>query len=149
MSKSVENGDVESDLVAVLDEIEATEQGLWYVLIAGGGWSGGYGNEAGAYILSRCLLEVVNGHAFDAAGRFTPVPHAGWDKNTATAKRVRDRVRRALRDGKRAGVEFVLCYHIEGDPRWYMEWSEHHDKDSVVEAVKQHLQDSMPWEPIG
>lgn len=144
MSKSVKNGDVDPDLVEVLDEISSIEQGLWYVLITGGGWSGGYGDEAGVYIVSRCLLEVVSGHAFDAAGRFVNVPHSAHSKSTAQARQVRAHVRRALRDGKRAGAEFVICYHVESDPGWYMEWSDDHDQGSAVEAVKQYLR-SMPW----
>lgn len=146
MSKSVKNGDVDPDLVEVLDEIQGTEPGLWYVLIVGNR-SGGCTDEGGAYLMSRCLLEAATGYAFDAAGRFVSVPHSGSGQSTATAEQVRERVRRALRDGKRAGAEFVTCYHVEGDPGWYMEWSDDHDQGSAVEAVKEYLQDRMLWEP--
>ncbi|QJW94605.1 hypothetical protein [Frigoriglobus tundricola] len=144
MSKHlVENEEVEFDIVAVLDEIQFTDPSLWFVLIAGG-TVGGCMDATGAYIMSRCLVEVETRHAFNAAGRFVRVPHSEWAKSTAKAKRVRDRVRRALRAGQQAGAEFVLCYHIEGDPRWYLEWSDNHDQESAVEALKQYLR-SMPW----
>jgi hypothetical protein len=146
MSKSV-NGDVEGDLVKVLGKIECAEQELWYVLIAGN-WSGGCGDEGGAYVMSRCLMEVVHGHTFDAEGRFVSVPDSGSGKSTATAQRVRGRVRQALREGRRAGAEFVICYHVEGDPGWYMEWSEAHSRKSAVEAVKQYLKYRMLWEEL-
>jgi hypothetical protein len=95
--------------------------------------------------MSRCLLDLVSGHAFDAAGRFTPVPRAEWDKSTAEARRVRTHVRRALLNGDRTGAEFVLCYHVEGDHHWYLEWSENRNQESAVEAVKKYLKYGMPW----
>jgi hypothetical protein len=148
MSKGARNGDVNSNIVGALDEIESTEDGLWYVLTAGGGWSGGCGDEGGAYVVSRCLMEVVHGHTFDAEGRFVRAPHPAPCRGTATARRVRDRVRQALREGRQAGAEFVICYHVEGDPGWHMEWSEAHSRKSAVEALKQFLRHGMPWEEL-
>lgn len=146
MSKrTVENEEVEFDIVDVLDEIASTENGLWYVLIAGGGMAGGWASAPGAYIMSRCLLEMESDSVFDAAGRFVRAHRSGRAKATAEAQRVRTRVRRALRDGQQTGAEFVLCYHVEGDPRWYMAWSDHHTKGSAVEAVKQYLTEGMLW----
>lgn len=147
MSKSAKNGDADLNLVDALDEIHITEQGLWYVLIAGDGSTGGASDEAGAFIMSRCLLEVVTGYAFDAAGRFVSAPHPGSGQGTAKSKRVRDRVRRALRDGKRAGAEFVICYHVEGDPGWYMEWSAAHSRRSAVDAARQYLTGGILSDP--
>jgi hypothetical protein len=142
---TVETEEVELDLVDVLDGIAATERGLWFVLIGGGGAVGGAANAAGAYIMSRCLLEAEAGRAFDAAGRFVPTPSPERAKGTPEARKVCARVQRALRAGRQAGAEFVLCFHVEGDPRWHLEWSDQHDLESAAEAVKQHLKSGVLW----
>ena len=142
MSKCVESGDVEFDIVEVLDEIGSAERGLWYVLIAGGA-VGGSVDAMGAFVMSRCLLEVETGYAFGAEGRFERVAHSGHGKSSAQARQVRAHVRRALRDGERAGAEFVICYHVEGDPGWYTEWSAAHSRQSALDAVRQYLTGGM------
>ena len=133
------------DMVEAMDEAGCGDgDGLWHLLLADGSVAG-CEDIPGAYLLARCLLEVVEGWTFDAAGRYVQLEATTQAPITPAAKSALARVRGVLKAARKSGVRFVLCYHVEGDPGWYMAWSAHFSKHSAAAELKDFLCGRMLW----
>ena len=133
------------DMIETLDEaLSGVGAALWYVLIAGDGVAG-CEDTPGAYLISRCLLEAEWKYAFDEQGRCAPFDRTTRGLIDPAAEGALTRIRKVVSKGLRVGVPFVLCYHVEGDPGWYMAWSDHYDPRSADDALKDFVRGGMLW----
>ena len=111
-----------------------------FLLIRDKDYVSGADGATGLNLVGRCLLAAENGCAYDDAGNPVTVP-TNLDDNEPPAEL--ENIQNAIRVAREAEVDFVLCFHVEGDHRWHLEWSKDYDFRSAMAAVWQFVQSGM------
>lgn len=124
--------DEEFDLAGELEE--AASPTTQYVVLTGGDLEGECDTVPRTYLVSRCVLEA-SGIVYDADGRESWLPEPRPKSTDAEARSTLKRFRRILSEARERSVEFICCYHVEGDAGWYMECSDDSDKWSAMEPM--------------
>lgn len=132
MAKTKKIVDEDFGLVGELEQ--AASPTTQYVVLTGGDVEGECDTMSRTYLVSRSLLEA-SGIVYDADGRESWLPEPRPESTDPEAKSTLKRLRRILREARERGVEFICCYHVEGDAGWYMACSDDYDKWSAMEPM--------------
>lgn len=109
------------EFVAALDYLD-----IYYVLLVDGdevdGGDRAYGLEGlfAVHLIANALYEQGTGGNFTDTGTWRP--RAYRKKPRRGTSKLAD-VERLVSRMKESGLDFVLCYHVDDDPGWYMAWS--------------------------
>jgi hypothetical protein len=93
-----------------------------------------YGSEglAGLRLIANAVFELVHGAGRRAGGEDAsrvgaPAPTPGSPR-LAEARAIVDRA-------GEASLDFVVCYHVEGEPGWPLAWSDNRSEEEAVREL--------------